>query len=83
MRICCLGNLSHFEATGDPIISTGYLHYRMNFKRKNRLSYENYYQGLFDHSRLLDLRLLVGGGLKYRVLKTSSVESDIGLGVFV
>lgn len=74
--------INHYEATGDPVISTGFAHGRINFERKKRLSYEIYGQWLFDHSRYLELRLLAGGGLKYRISHSDLLEFDIGSGFF-
>lgn len=76
------GQLNHYQATGDPVISTGFAHFRINFERKKKLSYELYTQWLFDHSRYLDIRVLGGGGLKYRWYKSDVMEFDIGTGVF-
>ncbi|UXX78236.1 DUF481 domain-containing protein [Reichenbachiella carrageenanivorans] len=76
------GQLNHYQATGDPVISTGNTHVRVNFLRKQRLSYEIYAQWLFDHSRHLNLRYLSGGGIKYRLFKTDIFEFDIGTGAF-
>ncbi|MGL1889708.1 MAG: DUF481 domain-containing protein [Reichenbachiella sp.] len=76
------GQLNYYRATGDPIISTGFLHYRINFQRKKRLSYETYMQGSFDASRRLDYRYLGGVGVKYRMLEDRKVELDVGTGFF-
>ncbi|WP_420581398.1 DUF481 domain-containing protein [Reichenbachiella sp.] len=75
------GQLNHYQATGDPVISTGFAHYRINFDRKKDLSIELYVQCSFDYSRFLDLRALGGGGLKYRLINSDVVELDIGSGV--
>ncbi|UXP31474.1 DUF481 domain-containing protein [Reichenbachiella agarivorans] len=76
------GELNYYEATGDPVISTGFIHYRTNLMRKNRLSYEVYTQASFDASRRLDFRGIVGGGIKYRIYKTPEFEMDFGTGAF-
>jgi len=76
-----VGQLNHYQATGDPVISTGYLHFRVNFNRKKKLSYETYMQSLFDHSRHLAHRFLVGAGLKYQIYKNDKVEHDLGVGI--
>ncbi|PIB35207.1 hypothetical protein BFP72_07260 [Reichenbachiella sp. 5M10] len=76
------GELNYYEATGDPVISTGYIHFRTNFQRKKRLSYELYTQASFDASRRLDFRGLGGGGIKYRIHKTEVFELDVGTGFF-
>ncbi|WP_422358648.1 DUF481 domain-containing protein [Reichenbachiella sp.] len=76
------GDISHYEATGDPVISTGYAHVRIDLNRKKRLSTELYTQFNFDHSRHLQLRYLSGGGLKYRLVDREEIEFDIGTGFF-
>lgn len=76
------GDISHYEATGDPVISTGYAHVRVDLNRKKKLSPELYTQFNFDHSRHLQLRYLVGAGLKYRLVDREEIEFDIGSGFF-
>lgn len=76
------GDISHYETTGDPVISTGYAHVRVDLNRKKKLSTELYTQFNFDHSRHLQLRYLIGGGLKYRLVDREEIEFDIGTGFF-
>ncbi|RJE74969.1 DUF481 domain-containing protein [Reichenbachiella sp. MSK19-1] len=75
------GELNYYRATGDPIISTGYLHFRANFLRKRRLSYELFLQSSFDASRRLDSRHLAGVGIKYRFFDFDGFELDMGTGI--
>lgn len=76
------GQLNHYEATGDPVISTGYIHFRTNFFRQKTVSYEAYSQFSFDAGRRLDYRGLAGGGIKYQFVKKKGVDIDLGTGLF-
>lgn len=75
------GELNHYQATGDPVISTGYAHVRMDLKRKSKLSSEWYAQFNFDHSRHLQLRFISGGGLKYQLVAREEIDFDVGTGL--
>lgn len=75
------GELNHYQATGDPVISTGYAHVRMDLKRKSKLSGEWYTQFNFDHSRHLQLRVIAGAGLKYQLVQKEEVDFDVGMGL--
>lgn len=75
------GELNHYQATGDPVISMGYAHVRMDLKRKARLSGEWYTQFNFDHSRHLQLRYIAGAGLKYQLVQREEIDFDVGTGL--
>ncbi|ARS34881.1 hypothetical protein CA264_05180 [Pontibacter actiniarum] len=62
----------------NTVASTGYSHFRVNFLRERRLSYELFTQLQADKARGLELRTLAGGGIRYRLLKDE--ESGIYLG---
>jgi hypothetical protein len=72
-----ISNIRYFRSTGGPILSTGYAHARVNFMRKNKLSYELFSQVQYDQGRNLKERLLGGGGLRYQVLD----ELATGVGI--
>lgn len=58
----------YYKSTGGPLQSAGYGHFRANLLRKHRLSYELFCQAQYDAGRNMDVRLLAGGGFKYRIL---------------
>ncbi|RIJ41572.1 DUF481 domain-containing protein [Pontibacter oryzae] len=65
----------------NTVASTGYAHFRVNFMRKQRLSYELFTQLQADKARGLDLRTLAGGGIRYRLLKAESSGVYLGTGL--
>lgn len=69
------------EEQRNTVASTGYSHFRVNFMRKNRLSYELFTQLQADKARGLDLRTLAGGGVRYRLLKEESSGIYLGAGL--
>ncbi len=76
-----INNLNYFTSTGGPLISTGYIHFRTNFLRKRKLSYELFTQIQYDDGRNMPFRYLNGGGIKYNLLETEEAELYIGLGI--
>lgn len=75
-----LNNLSYFKSTGGPLISTGYIHFRINYLRKDNISFENYAQVQYDDGRNMPLRRLIGGGIKFKIAETDNSEVHIGTG---
>lgn len=70
-----------YNATTDaPINSTGYGHFRINFLRKQKLSYETFTQLQYDQGRGMKSRWLGGGGIRYRFYahENSSLYAGIG-----
>ncbi|MFD1188475.1 DUF481 domain-containing protein [Pontibacter rugosus] len=65
----------------NTVASTGYSHFRANFERKKRLSYELFTQLQADKARGLELRTLAGGGLRFRLLKAESSGIYLGSGL--
>jgi hypothetical protein len=64
----------------NTVASTGYSHFRTNLLFKNPLSYELFVQAQADKARGLDLRTLVGGGIRYRLLRTKNSAIYVGTG---
>ncbi|PRY15782.1 uncharacterized protein DUF481 [Pontibacter ummariensis] len=63
------------------VASTGYSHFRVNFFRNRRLSYEAFVQAQTDKARGLELRTLVGGGLRYALRKGKESTIYVGTGL--
>ena len=76
-----INNINYFQSTGGPLISTGFAHFRINFARKNALSYESYTQIQYDDGRNMPLRRLIGSGIKYQVTETDNSELHLGIGI--
>ncbi|OKL41430.1 DUF481 domain-containing protein [Pontibacter flavimaris] len=68
------------EELRNTVASTGYSHFRVNFMRKKRLSYELFAQTQADKARGLEFRTLAGGGVRYRVLRSQNSSLYVGTG---
>ncbi|MBF9253854.1 DUF481 domain-containing protein [Pontibacter sp. 172403-2] len=69
------------EEQRNTVASTGYAHFRVNFLRKRKLSYELFAQVQADKARGLELRTLAGGGLRIAVLRGADVSVYAGTGL--
>lgn len=69
------------EELRNTVASTGYSHFRVNFMRKKRLSYEAFTQVQADKARGLELRTLAGGGVRYRLLSGEDGSVYFGTGL--
>ncbi|MEM7550284.1 MAG: DUF481 domain-containing protein [Bacteroidota bacterium] len=76
-----LSSFENFTATGAASINTGYGHLRANFFRKKRLSLESFTQLQYDRSRNMQLRFLIGSGVKYRLYEKKQSKFYIGSGL--
>lgn len=76
-----INNINYIKSTGGPLISNGYVHLRTNLLRKNKLSYEIFTQIQYDNGRNLSLRYLLGGGIRYRLIKREKSRLYYGLGL--
>lgn len=76
-----INNINYFTSTGGPLISTGYVHFRVNFLRKKKLSYELFTQVQYDDGRNMPFRYLNGGGIKFNFLETENTSLFIGIGI--
>ncbi|WP_242919089.1 DUF481 domain-containing protein [Pontibacter liquoris] len=65
----------------NTVASTGYSHFRINFLRKRKLSYEVFTQVQTDKARGLELRTLAGGGLRLALLRENDVSLFAGTGL--
>lgn len=76
-----INQFKYYSSTGSPFISTGYSHFRVNFLRQNKLSYESFVQLQYDKGRNMPFRFLVGSGFRYRLLARPNNHMHYGLGV--
>ncbi|MDX5420547.1 MAG: DUF481 domain-containing protein, partial [Hymenobacteraceae bacterium] len=65
----------------NTVASTGYSHFRINFLRNRKLSYELFTQVQADKARGLELRTLAGGGVRLALLRKEDVNLSLGTGV--
>ncbi len=75
-----LNQLNYFKTTTGPLFSTGQAHFRINFLRKRKISYELFSQIQYDQGRKMSLRLLEGGNVRIRLMESSSAKMHIGIG---
>lgn len=75
-----INKINYFKSTGGPLISTGYAHFRVNFLRKRKLSYESFTQVQYDDGRMMPLRYLQGVGIKYRLGSQENSNFFVGIG---
>lgn len=76
-----LGKLNYVAVTENPVISTGYAHFRVNFMSHQRFSYEGFSQIQYDRSRGLRDRWLVGGGIRYKIAYQTKDKLNVGVGI--
>ncbi|ELR68028.1 hypothetical protein C900_01253 [Fulvivirga imtechensis AK7] len=75
-----INKINYFKSTGGPLLSTGYAHFRTNFLRRKKLSYESFTQIQYDDGRNMPFRFLLGAGIKYRLASTEKAQLFIGIG---
>lgn len=74
-------SLFNYTATSQEAInSTGYGHFRVNFVRKEKLSYETFAQLQYDQGRGMQVRWLSGGSLRYNFFDGEEVTMHFGVG---
>lgn len=75
-----VSQFNYTATSDDPINSTGYGHFRVNFLRNRQVSYENFTQVQYDQGRGMESRWLGGGGLRFRLKKTEKSSVYVGIG---
>ncbi|MBL3656678.1 DUF481 domain-containing protein [Fulvivirga sediminis] len=75
-----INDISYIKSTGGPLISSGYTHFRINFLRKRKLSYESFSQVQYDNGRQMPFRFLQGAGIKIRLKKSGKNKIFMGIG---
>ncbi|MCA6073993.1 DUF481 domain-containing protein [Fulvivirga sedimenti] len=77
-----INQINYFTSSDQngAFISTGYAHFRINWLRKKRLSYENYVQTQYDRGRNMPQRVLMGGGIRYRLVDEEKKKLIVGTG---
>ncbi|MEQ9441625.1 MAG: DUF481 domain-containing protein [Cyclobacteriaceae bacterium] len=76
-----IGQLQYNATSEEAINSAGYGHFRINWLRRNILSYENFAQIQYDQGRGLRTRQLAGGGVRFRVYREEKSSLWAGVGI--
>jgi len=76
-----LGSYNYVRLRDETQVETGTVHGRVTFRRKERLAYETYGQLQYDYNRGLELRSLVGAGIRYNLVRTEDVRLHLGTGL--
>ncbi|RNI23629.1 DUF481 domain-containing protein [Rufibacter latericius] len=76
-----LASYNYVRLKGETQVETGYVHGRVNFNRKDRLSYETWAQAQYDYNRGLELRTLAGAGIRFAVVQKENIRFNLGTGV--
>ncbi|MEQ8470252.1 MAG: hypothetical protein RIC35_03665 [Marinoscillum sp.] len=76
-----INQLNYFKTTTGPLFSTGFAHFRVNFLRKQTLSYELFTQIQYDEGRKMPLRILNGGNLRFTFLQNRKAKLFLGVGM--
>lgn len=76
-----ISNIRFIGVEDRDVISTGYVHGRINFLRKQLLSYETFAQTQYDRARGLEERTLVGGGVRWDLSETAKSKLQLGNGI--
>lgn len=75
-----LGNLAYTENNGSTILNNGYLHLRTNFNYQKTWSQEVFSQIQYDNFRGLTQRYLLGGGIRWKAVKSQKFDLILGAG---
>lgn len=75
-----LSQFNYTATSSNAINSTGYGHFRINFMRDHRLSYETFSQLQYDQGRGMEVRWLGGGGIRYNFLQKEKIVMFLGIG---
>lgn len=76
-----IGNLDYLKINDDDFLNFGFFHTRVNFFRENNLNYEAFAQYSFDNFRGLDPRILVGAGIRKKLISDENISFILGIGL--
>ena len=74
---------SFVKSEGDDFVNKGFQHFRYNyvFKDSGNVSFEAFQQGQFNKIQKINLRLLVGAGLRLNLINQENYQLNIGSGL--
>lgn len=74
-----IGGLTYFKIGDGPTVYNGYVHLREILRRSHTVAPEFLLQSQFDQSRKMEFRQLIGGGLRFNVLRgENSLHAGLG-----
>ena len=73
-----VNGLDIISSTNTQKFSTGFTHFRINFRRKHKLSQEVYLQFQYDEQRRMKLRTFAGGGIRYTIVDRPGADVHFG-----
>jgi hypothetical protein len=76
-----VGNINYMEVSDNPILQTGYQHFRINLFSHRKLSYELFSQYQYDRIRGLRNRWLGGGGIRLDLIDDENDHLYLGIGI--
>jgi len=76
-----INSIEYLSSSNATPFSTGYSHFRVNFRRKHEVSYETYAQVQYDGVRRMRLRLLGGAGFRVTLIDEDGFDVHFGSGV--
>jgi hypothetical protein len=76
-----INSIEYQSSTNSTPFSTGFTHFRVNFRRQHKLSYETYAQVQYDEVRRMRLRMLGGGGVRFTAIDEEGVDIHLGTGL--
>jgi hypothetical protein len=76
-----VNSIEYFKGSNSTPFSTGYAHFRINFRRQHPVSLETYAQIQYDGVRRMRLRNLLGGGFRFTVADKDNVDLHMGTGL--
>ncbi len=76
-----VNQLKYFSTGTGPFVSAGFAHFRVNWLRDAKVSYENFTQIQYDRGRKMQVRKLYGGGMRFSLLQAKKSYMHAGIGV--
>ncbi len=76
-----ISKFDYLKINEDDFLNFGFLHGRINFLRARKVNFETYLQYSYDNFRGLDPRWVLGGGIRYNILKSNKVTFLLGVGL--
>lgn len=77
-----VGQSDYLRINENTFLNFGYVHFRVNFLRERKVNYEAFTQASYDNFRGLDPRVVLGGGVRLKLLESDKSDIIAGLGGF-
>jgi hypothetical protein len=78
-----VSTFDYLRINDNDFLNFGFVHLRANFLRENRVNYETFGQYSYDNFRGLFPRLVAGGAIRFRLLKSKTQSLILGIGGFL